>query len=60
MFGNQGYGRRLGLVNAGRQFATAVAPFLFALLAALLGTQMALLALYLIGGGAVLAFASIA
>ncbi|MGV8854598.1 MAG: arsenite efflux MFS transporter ArsK [Devosia sp.] len=60
LFGNQGYGRRAGLINAGRQFAAALAPFLFALLAATLGSRTALATLCAVGGLAVLAFASIA
>lgn len=52
LFGTEGYGQRLGLVNAGRQLASALAPFLFALLAGLLGTAPALL---LAAGAGVLA-----
>ena len=60
LFGNQGYGRRAGLINAGRQVAAAVAPFVFALLAAAMGSRMTLAALCAVDMLAVLAFASIA
>ncbi|WP_137150322.1 arsenite efflux MFS transporter ArsK [Devosia sp. FKR38] len=59
LFGTQGYGQRLGMVNAGRQLASALAPFLFSLLASLLGTAPALLLAAGAGVLAVGAFASI-
>ncbi|MBU1304828.1 MAG: arsenite efflux MFS transporter ArsK [Alphaproteobacteria bacterium] len=59
LFGTQGYGQRLGMVNAGRQLASALAPFLFSLLASLLGTTPALLAAAGAGLLATLAFAGI-
>ena len=59
LFGTTGYGARLGLVNAGRQLASALAPFIFSLLATLLGTAPALLLAAAAGVMAVLAFAGI-
>lgn len=59
LFGTEGYGQRLGMVNAGRQLASALAPFLFSLLASLLGTAPALLLAAGAGVLAVGAFASI-
>ena len=59
LFGTAGYGARLGLVNAGRQLASAIAPFVFSLLAGLLGTAPALLLAACAGLLAVLAFAGI-
>ena len=60
LFGNRGYGRRLGVVTAARQFAAALAPFIFALLTAGLGSRPALVAVSLCGAAATLAFAAIA
>ena len=59
LFGTEGYGQRLGLVNAGRQLSSALAPFIFSLLASFSGTAPALLAAAGAGLLAVLAFASI-
>lgn len=59
LFGTAGYGQRLGLVNAGRQLASALAPFVFSLLAGLWGTAPALLVTAGAGLCAVLAFAGI-
>lgn len=42
LFGTAGYGKRLGVVNASRQLSSALAPFVFSLLATLLGTGHAL------------------
>lgn len=59
LFGTAGYGQRLGLVNAGRQLASALAPFVFSLLSGLWGTAPALLVTAAAGLCAVLAFAAI-
>ncbi len=59
LFGTAGYGQRLGLINAGRQLASALAPFAFSLLATLLGTGSAILAAAGAGILAVIAFAGI-
>lgn len=59
LFGTQGYGQRLGMVNAGRQLASALAPFLFSLVAGLMGTAPALVMASGAGLLAVAAFAGI-
>lgn len=59
LFGSGGYGRRAGLVNAGRQIAASIAPFLFVLTASAAGTPLALLAMSGLGAAAVVAFATI-
>ena len=59
LFGTAGYGKRLGLVNAGRQLSSALAPFVFSLLTTLLGTAPALAVTAGAALLAVVAFASI-
>ena len=59
LFGTAGYGRRLGVLNAVRQLSAALAPFVFALLAGLMGMAPALALAAGAGGLAVIAFAAI-
>lgn len=59
LFGTQGYGKRLGVLNAVRQLSAALAPFVFSLLATLLGTPPALLCASGAGLLAVIAFTGI-
>ena len=59
LFGSEGYGALLGRISAIRLIVSALAPFLFSVLTARVGTWSALSVCIVLGIGAAIAFASI-
>ena len=60
MFGRQGYGSSVGWMTAARQFTTAFAPFVFAVMMAELGVPISLAALMALGACGVAVFGIVA
>jgi MFS family permease len=60
LFGREGYGARLGWMNAARQFSAAFAPFALAFMLAQTSSAVSLWSLVGVGAAAVAAFAMIA
>lgn len=60
VLGREGYGRSVGWMSAARQFTTAFAPFVFAVLMAEMGVRLSLAALLVLAGAGIALFGLLA